>query len=44
MSLAAAATISLVRPRQSRRMAAPSFFSSSSHSRSSDTVQLRISP
>ena len=42
MSLQTAATISLERPWESRRMAAPSFFSSSSHSRSSPTVQFRI--
>ena len=42
MSLATAATISLVRPREIRRMAAPSLASSRSHSRSSDTVQFRM--
>ncbi len=43
MSLVTAATISAVRPLATRAMAAPSLRSSSSHSRRSLTVQLRIS-
>ena len=39
MSLAAAAIISAVRPRLTRRISAPVVVSDSSHSRSSETVQ-----